>query len=193
VMLLPTGACTIDRAAQHLGIDRRTIHRHLAREDQTFSRIVEAVRVELAERYVKEPRRALTETSSLRGFSAPSAFSRWYRRSFGRGLGATRGRPRPRSELRGRFDGVCEVSAPCASAALFPAAGPCKEFAREGDDIEPHPPLSSMRDVPAPTRCRRRDISSRASSPSADLMSSASFRACARRRCRFRGLAPRAA
>ena len=30
VMLLPTGACTIDRAAQHLGIDRRTIHRHLA-------------------------------------------------------------------------------------------------------------------------------------------------------------------
>ena len=44
VMLLPTGACTIDRAAQHLGVDRRTIHRHLAGEGQTFSRIVEAVR-----------------------------------------------------------------------------------------------------------------------------------------------------
>ena len=29
VMLLGTGTCTIDRVAQHLGVDRRTIHRHL--------------------------------------------------------------------------------------------------------------------------------------------------------------------
>jgi len=31
VILLATGTCTIDRIAQHLGIDRRTIHRHLAK------------------------------------------------------------------------------------------------------------------------------------------------------------------
>ncbi len=101
VMLLPTGTCTIDRAAQHLGVDRRTIHRHLAREKQTFSRIVEAVRVELAERYVKEPRRTLTEISSLLGFSAPSAFSRWYRRRFGSKASARAPAPAVRTS-RGR-------------------------------------------------------------------------------------------
>jgi AraC-like DNA-binding protein len=44
VALLGTGTCTIDRVAQHLGVDRRTIHRHLLREGQTFSGIVDAVR-----------------------------------------------------------------------------------------------------------------------------------------------------
>ena len=34
VMLLPTGGCSIDRAAQHLGVDRRTVHRRLLREGQ---------------------------------------------------------------------------------------------------------------------------------------------------------------
>jgi AraC-like DNA-binding protein len=82
VMLLGGGTCTIDRVAQHLGIDRRTIHRHLAREGRTFSGLVEAVRRELAERYVNEPHRSLAEVSSLLGFSAPSGFSRWYRQRF---------------------------------------------------------------------------------------------------------------
>ena len=82
VMLLGTGTCTIDRVAQHLGIDRRTIHRRLANEGATFSGLVEAVRRELAERYVKDPHRSLAEVSSLLGFSAPSGFSRWYRQRF---------------------------------------------------------------------------------------------------------------
>ena len=82
VMLLGTGTCTIDRVAQHLGIDRRTIHRRLASEGATFSGLAEAVRRELAERYVKEPNRSLAEVSSLLGFSAPSGFSRWYRQRF---------------------------------------------------------------------------------------------------------------
>ena len=82
VMLLGTGPCTIDRVAQHLGVDRRTIHRRLAREGQTFSAIVDTVRRELAERYLKDRHRSLAEVSSLLGFSAPSGFSRWYRRQF---------------------------------------------------------------------------------------------------------------
>jgi AraC-like DNA-binding protein len=82
VMLLGTGTCTIDRVAQHLGIDRRTIHRRLANEGATFSGLVEAVRLELADRYVKDPHRSLAEVSLLLGFSAPSGFSRWYRQRF---------------------------------------------------------------------------------------------------------------
>ncbi len=83
VMLLGTGMCTIDRAARHLGVDRRTIHRRLAREGATFSGLVESVRRELAERYVGDRNRKLAEVAALLGFSVPSAFSRWYKRQFG--------------------------------------------------------------------------------------------------------------
>ncbi len=82
VMLLGTGLCTIERVAQHMGIDRRTIHRRLAREQQTFSGVVDTVRRELAERYLKDKNRSLAEVALLLGFSAPSGFSRWYRRQF---------------------------------------------------------------------------------------------------------------
>ena len=82
VMLLGSGSCTIDRVAQHLGIDRRTIHRRLVSEGRTFSAIVDTVRRELAERYMKDRDRSLVEVSSLLGFAAPSGFSRWYRRQF---------------------------------------------------------------------------------------------------------------
>lgn len=81
VTLLPTGSCTIERAAQHLGIDRRTIHRRLAKEGTTFSVIVEDVRRELVGRYLDD-RRSLAEIASLLGFSAGSGFSHWYRRQY---------------------------------------------------------------------------------------------------------------
>jgi AraC-like DNA-binding protein len=82
VMLLDGGTCTVDRVARHLGVDRRTVHRHLAREGTTFSGLVDAVRRELAERYVDEQHRSLAEVSALLGFAAPSGFSRWYRQRF---------------------------------------------------------------------------------------------------------------
>lgn len=96
--LLGTGPCTIELAAQHLGVDRRTIHRHLAREGETFSGIVDAVRRELAERYLKDRDRPLAEVSLLLGFSAPSGFSRWYRQQFNAkpSGGRSRGTPRTR-------------------------------------------------------------------------------------------------
>jgi AraC-like DNA-binding protein len=80
--LLGTGTCSVERVAQHLGVDRRTVHRHLVREGKTFSAIVDAVRRELAQRYVEDGHRSMAEVSSLLGFSAPSAFSRWYRQRF---------------------------------------------------------------------------------------------------------------
>jgi AraC-like DNA-binding protein len=82
VMLLGTGRCTVDLVAQHLGVDRRTVHRQLAKESQTYSALLEEVRRELAVRYMKNRDRGLAEVSSLLGFSAPSGFSRWYRRQF---------------------------------------------------------------------------------------------------------------
>jgi AraC-like DNA-binding protein len=84
VALLATGRCTIEVVAQHLGIDRRTVHRRLASAGETYSGVVDAVRRELAERYVGNRVRSLTEISSLLGFAAPSGFSRWYRKQFKR-------------------------------------------------------------------------------------------------------------
>ena len=83
VSLLGTGACTIEIVAQHLGVDRRTVHRRLAHEGETFSHIVAGVRRELATVFLKDPNRNLAEVSSLLGFSSLSGFSRWHRQQFG--------------------------------------------------------------------------------------------------------------
>ena len=83
VGLLGTGACNIEAIAQHLGVDRRTVHRRLSNEGRTFSEIIAEVRRELAVRYLADPQRSLAEISSLLGFSSLSGFSRWHRQQFG--------------------------------------------------------------------------------------------------------------
>ena len=76
--LLPSGRCSIEQVAQHLGMDRRTVRRHLAGDAETFSSIVDAVRVELATRYLTTTGRPLVEVADLLGFSGLSALSRWF-------------------------------------------------------------------------------------------------------------------
>jgi AraC-like DNA-binding protein len=84
VVQVGSGQCTVERVAQMLRMDRRTIHRRLLDEALTFSDIVDTVRRELATQYLAEGRKTLAQVSSLLGFSAPSGFSRWYRKQFGR-------------------------------------------------------------------------------------------------------------
>lgn len=81
--LLPLHRCTAEQVAQSLGVDRRTVHRHLARREETFSDVVDSVRAELATRYVESGDRPLSEVAELLGFSAQSAFARWFRGEFG--------------------------------------------------------------------------------------------------------------
>jgi AraC-like DNA-binding protein len=87
---LSTGRCAAEPAASSLGMDRRTLHRHLGRFGETFSSIVDQVRSELVLRYLEERRRSLNEVSILLGFSAPSVLSRWFRGRFGCTPGAWR-------------------------------------------------------------------------------------------------------
>ncbi|GLX51075.1 putative transcriptional regulatory, AraC family protein [Streptomyces hygroscopicus subsp. hygroscopicus] len=82
-VLLPTGRCSIEQIADSLGVDRRTVHRRLAASGETFSSLLSATRVQIAEQLVANPGRSLTEISGLLGFSAPSAFSRWFGERFG--------------------------------------------------------------------------------------------------------------
>ncbi len=81
--LLPAGRCSIDHIAEHLSVDRRTVHRRLGQEGTTFSSIVEAVRTEMVARYLEDPGRPLYLVAEMLGFSALSAFSRWFRARYG--------------------------------------------------------------------------------------------------------------
>jgi len=81
--MLPSGLCSAQTVATRLGVDRRTIHRHLARENQTFSSVLDSVRAELVTRYIENRDRPLASVAELLGFSAVSAFSRWFRNQFG--------------------------------------------------------------------------------------------------------------
>ncbi len=81
--LLPSGRCTSEAIARHLGVDRKTVSRRLARRDETFSSIVNKARIELARRHVRTEHRSLTETAQLLGFSGLATFSRWFRAEFG--------------------------------------------------------------------------------------------------------------
>lgn len=82
-VLLATGRCSVAEVARTLGVDRRTLHRHLAAEGTSFTAIVEDTRAGLAERYLANARYPMTEISELLGFAAPSAFTRWFARHFG--------------------------------------------------------------------------------------------------------------
>ena len=83
LLLLPSGRCTIEQVAEHLGMACRRVQRGLAEQGQSFSSMVGEIRKELATRHVVESDRPLTEVALLLGFSAPSAFSRWYQAQFG--------------------------------------------------------------------------------------------------------------
>lgn len=92
--LLPTGRCSVQEVARSLGLDRRTVHRHLARENKTFSDVLDDTRALLADHLVAGDRHSLTEVASLLGFSSPSNFSRWFRGRFGENPRRWRQKPR---------------------------------------------------------------------------------------------------
>lgn len=83
LLLLPSGRCSVEQVADHLGVACRTVQRGLADQGQSFSSMLNEIRMELATRHVMESDRPLTEVAMLLGFSAPSAFSRWYHTQFG--------------------------------------------------------------------------------------------------------------
>ena len=81
--LLPDGECNVDRVAQHLGVDRRTVHRRLAAEGKSFTQLLEAARRDVATWQLSHGDQPLTEVTALVGFSSLSTFSRWFRTAYG--------------------------------------------------------------------------------------------------------------
>ncbi|MCY1382826.1 Helix-turn-helix domain protein [compost metagenome] len=98
--LLPGGRCTSQQVAQHLGVDRRTVHRHLARDQQTFAKLLQSVRAELVLRQVRDSDLPLSEVALLLGFAAPAAFSHWFRSTFGCSVTAWRTQEKAKARVR---------------------------------------------------------------------------------------------
>jgi AraC-like DNA-binding protein len=83
VLLLPGGGVTVERVAQRLAMDRRTLHRRLVAEGTTFSELLNTARREVAEPLLARSERSFQSVADLLGFSSVSAFAHWFRRQFG--------------------------------------------------------------------------------------------------------------
>ncbi|HSW18471.1 MAG TPA: AraC family transcriptional regulator [Ramlibacter sp.] len=81
-VLMPSGRCTVDQVAQHLEVDRRTVHRWLEAEEETFSSILRQVRREFVQRRLAESDSPIAEVGKFLGFSSSSAFAHWFRTEF---------------------------------------------------------------------------------------------------------------
>jgi AraC-like DNA-binding protein len=80
---LSTAAPSAAAAARKLHMSRRTLQRLLHAEGTTFSKLVDALRRELATSYFREPAIAIAEVAFLLGFSEASAFHRAFKRWHG--------------------------------------------------------------------------------------------------------------
>ncbi len=80
---LPSGRVTEDHLADALNISKRTLHRKLRENDETFRSMLLQVRRDLAERYIGNPDYSITDIAFLLGYNDTSAFSRAFKSWFG--------------------------------------------------------------------------------------------------------------
>jgi AraC-like DNA-binding protein len=81
--LLPTGRCSVGEVASRLGIDRRTVHRRLAGEGQSFSQLLENARRAVVTEELSNGDQPLNIVMRQAGFSRSSSFSRWFHQAYG--------------------------------------------------------------------------------------------------------------
>jgi len=78
--LLSRGQVEARAVADELGISIRTLARRLYELGLTFAQIVDELRFDLAQKYLRDPTLALSEITFLLGYSDVSVFSRAFRR-----------------------------------------------------------------------------------------------------------------
>ncbi|GAB3290166.1 AraC family transcriptional regulator [Parahaliea aestuarii] len=80
--LLPTGQCTARNIADHLSLHPRTLQRRLADEGQRYDTLLDTVRRDQADYYLRQRGLYLSQVSGLLGYAEQSAFNRACRRWF---------------------------------------------------------------------------------------------------------------
>jgi AraC-like DNA-binding protein len=82
--LLPHGQARIAKIAQRLGVSPRTLGRRLASEGITFARVLDSLRFDLAQRYLRESDLPFSEVAWLLGYRDTSAFNHAFKRWTGK-------------------------------------------------------------------------------------------------------------
>jgi AraC-like DNA-binding protein len=80
---MSAGNGTIEDVADRLGVSRRTLGRHLAREGTSHKELLEQHRREVAASALARSRHTIAEVAALAGYAEVAAFSRALRRWFG--------------------------------------------------------------------------------------------------------------
>ncbi|OIQ32775.1 MAG: hypothetical protein BM562_03200 [Alphaproteobacteria bacterium MedPE-SWcel] len=77
--LLPSGHATADAVCRQMVMSKRSLYRHLAREEVTFQSILDETRTELALHYLRQDDISVEEISYLLAYSDPNSFYRAFR------------------------------------------------------------------------------------------------------------------
>jgi AraC-like DNA-binding protein len=80
VPLLPHAEARASEVAARMGVSERTLSRRLAEEDVTFTAVLDALRLDLARRYLADAGTSISRVAWLLGYREPAAFSKAFRR-----------------------------------------------------------------------------------------------------------------
>ena len=92
--LLPTGAATLEVVAEQFNLHPKTLQRRLAEDDTTFAALVDQVRKDAADRYLRNTGISLTHLARELGYAEQSVLTRSCKRWFGTGPAAYRNQTR---------------------------------------------------------------------------------------------------
>ncbi len=96
--LLPTGTLTIELTAERLDLHPRTLQRRLAKETTSFVALVDKVRRQTAQHYLRDTDISLEHLTRLLGYSEQSVLTRSCQRWFAASPTSYRNSPVPRSD-----------------------------------------------------------------------------------------------
>lgn len=77
---LPHGRALMDEVARTMGMSKRTLARHLSAEGISYMEILEGVRLDMAEHYLRNSDIPISEIAWLLGYAETSAFTNSFRR-----------------------------------------------------------------------------------------------------------------
>ena len=84
VPLLPHGKARLDEVARLLGVSQRTFTRRLSSENQTFSGVLESLKINLAECYLADRGLSISQIGWLLGYQEVSSFTHAFKRWTGK-------------------------------------------------------------------------------------------------------------
>lgn len=90
--LIPYAPCTVSEVSRALNLAPRTLQLRLAEERTSFTLIHDAVRADLAAKYLRHSALSAAQISEILGYATPTSFSRSFRRWHGQSLRQQRGR-----------------------------------------------------------------------------------------------------